>query len=367
MHVIDLDSIDVSNLNRQFLFRMKDVGRPKATVAAEFIMKRVPACRVTAYQGKIQSYDESFYRQFNVVIGGLDNLEARRWINSLLVGLVQRDADGDIVPESVIPLIDGGTEGFKGQARLIIPKVTSCFECSLDLFPPQKTFPLCTIAETPRMPEHCVTYVSTLLWPQVFPDKKLDTDSPEDMQWVYHQALERANRYGIQGVTYFKTIGVVKNIIPAVASTNALIAAACVNETLKIITYCGQSLNNYLMFMGTVGVYSSTFVIERKPECPVCCESSEVRDLPVSRHMLLSELISYLRAEPSVQLPRPSLVGSSESCGTLYMQSPPSLEAATRSNLTKPLGELIPDGEIINVTDPTLRDAAVHFRISFSD
>lgn len=58
--------------------------------------------------------------------------------------------------------------GFKGQARVILPTITSCYECSLDMLNKQTAFPICTIANTPRLPEHCIEWASVLEWPRVY-------------------------------------------------------------------------------------------------------------------------------------------------------------------------------------------------------
>jgi len=95
---------------------------------------------------------------------------------STVVELVEYTDDGEIDPSTIIPIIDGGTEGFKGQARVIIPRMSACFECTLDLFPPRVTFPMCTIAHTPRLPEHCIEWASSIAWPAAFPSTVCQSD-----------------------------------------------------------------------------------------------------------------------------------------------------------------------------------------------
>ncbi|POY72590.1 hypothetical protein BMF94_4417 [Rhodotorula taiwanensis] len=344
IHVIDMDTIDISNLNRQFLFRPSDVGKSKALCAAEFVMNRVKGCKVTPFHGKIQDKGDDHYMQFNLVICGLDSIDARRWMSATLVNLVDPE-----VPESLKPLIDGGTEGFKGQARVILPTITSCYECSLDMLTPPTAFPICTIANTPRLPEHCIEWASILEWPRVFKDKKLDNDDPEHIQWLFDTARQRAEKYNIAGVTWQLTQGVVKRIIPAIASTNAIIAAACCNEAFKIATSTNPYLDNYMMYTGNDSVYTYTFQHQKKPECPVCGgEKITVSRDPASS---LQDLIDMLLERQDLQIRRPSLRLASKS---LYLQAPPQLEMATRPNLEKSLGELLESGDVVTVTDSSL-------------
>ena len=143
--VIDLDTIDVSNLNRQFLFRPQHVGRSKALCAAEMVATFAPGVAVTAHHANIKEerFGVPFVAGFDLVINALDNMDARRHVNRLCLA-----ADR--------PLIEAGTAGYLGQAQTILKGRSACIECVP--MPPPRTFPICTIRSTPDRPVHCVVW-----------------------------------------------------------------------------------------------------------------------------------------------------------------------------------------------------------------
>ncbi|KAI1461594.1 hypothetical protein F4805DRAFT_453479 [Annulohypoxylon moriforme] len=362
IHVIDMDTIDISNLNRQFLFRKDDVGKFKAEVAAKFVEKRVKGVKITPHNCRIQEFDEEFYMQFQIVVCGLDSIEARRWINATLVNMVDMEDQ-----DSLKPLIDGGTEGFKGQTRVVLPTITPCIECQLDLYTPRAAVPLCTLATIPRQPEHCIEWAHIIAWEQEKPFPSLDKDDPEHITWLYQKALTRAQEFGISGVTYSLTQGVVKNIIPAIASTNAVIAASCCNEALKLATTAAPCLGlqpeSYMMYSGDDSIYTNTFKYEKKEDCAVCGDMA--KPLEVDPDWTLRELLDSFATKADLQLKKPSIRAEGK---TLYMQFPPSIEEQTRPNLDKTLKEDLGLGvnhEIV-VTDPAFPALTFRFLLRFT-
>ena len=64
--------------------RTRDVGKPKAVIAAERINSRVAGAKVTPHHCRIQEKPDEWYQQFTVIILGLDSLEARQYMNSVV-------------------------------------------------------------------------------------------------------------------------------------------------------------------------------------------------------------------------------------------------------------------------------------------
>jgi len=145
IEVIDLDTIDVSNLNRQFLFRKEHVGRPKSEVARDSVLALRSGIRVVAHVGDVRTkqFGKDFISKFDVVCNALDNFEARRHVNRMC-----------LVADK--PLVESGSTGYLGQVSVHRKGISECFECTPK--PTQKVYPVCTIRNTPDKPIHCIVW-----------------------------------------------------------------------------------------------------------------------------------------------------------------------------------------------------------------
>ncbi|KAF1814351.1 ThiF family protein [Eremomyces bilateralis CBS 781.70] len=164
IEIVDLDTIDLSNLNRQFLFRHEHIKKPKALVAKEAAAKFNPKIKLVAHHGNIKdsTFNVEWFKRFTLVFNALDNVDARRHVNKMCLA-----AD--------IPLVDGGTAGFNGNVRVIKKGVSECYDCQEREAP--KGYAVCTIRSTPSQPIHCIVWAKSYLLTEVF--GKSEEDAPE--------------------------------------------------------------------------------------------------------------------------------------------------------------------------------------------
>jgi molybdopterin-synthase adenylyltransferase len=119
IHIIDFDRVEASNLTRSVLFRGRDRDRPKAEVAAEAIRELNPDVHVRAVYGNVLTdIGLGLFRSMDVVIGCLDNREARLWVNRCCW-------------KTSRPWIDGGIQEINGVVKVFTPPDGACYECAM--------------------------------------------------------------------------------------------------------------------------------------------------------------------------------------------------------------------------------------------
>jgi len=117
--IVDLDRIEESNLSRTVLYRSEDVGKYKVDAAARSVAAISPETIIHPLLANVM-YDcgLGLFAWSDVILAGLDNREARLWINRC-AWKVNR------------PWIDGAIEGINGVARVFLPRAAPCYECTL--------------------------------------------------------------------------------------------------------------------------------------------------------------------------------------------------------------------------------------------
>ncbi|HKS17557.1 MAG TPA: ThiF family adenylyltransferase [Planctomycetota bacterium] len=119
VYVIDFDAIETTNLTRSVLFRSGDAGRSKAEAAAAAVRALNPDVRVRAHNGNvITDLGLGVFAEIDVVIGCLDNREARLWINRQCWKVGK-------------PWVDGAIQEISGVTKVFVPPASACYECAM--------------------------------------------------------------------------------------------------------------------------------------------------------------------------------------------------------------------------------------------
>jgi adenylyltransferase/sulfurtransferase len=130
IRLIDCDTVEVSNLNRQILYRTGDIGKEKVTAAAADLRSLNPGIDVEPVRTKITEENvESLLDGADLVLDGLDNFPARYLL-------------AHTAWKRKIPFIHGAVGGMYGQVTTIIPGVTPCLRCMVPFPPPSGATPI---------------------------------------------------------------------------------------------------------------------------------------------------------------------------------------------------------------------------------
>ncbi len=128
--IIDADVVDLSNLQRQILHHVDDVGRPKVQSAVESIAQLNPDVKVEPFQALLSSDNaKEIISQYDIVVNGCDNFPTRYLVNDCCVFLKK-------------PLVDGSIFKFEGQVTVFAPG-QGCYRCLYPAPPPPGLVPSC--------------------------------------------------------------------------------------------------------------------------------------------------------------------------------------------------------------------------------
>ena len=149
--VTDNDSIEVSNLSRQFLFRQKDVGSSKAVTASNSVKLMNPKFNVVGLQKKVcqeteDYFDEDFWNKLDYVIMAVDSLQARKYIDTRVVKFEKCS-------------VDAGTMGTVANTQIIVPHKTMSYgDNKENEEEAPKVIPMCTLRHFPSIITHCIEW-----------------------------------------------------------------------------------------------------------------------------------------------------------------------------------------------------------------
>jgi molybdopterin/thiamine biosynthesis adenylyltransferase len=281
--LVDLDIIEHSNLNRQILFAGAKLGEAKAIVAAKKLADINPNVTVKGYHSSLERLDPYLYKAADVVIGGLDSMNARLNLNAQCIRFRK-------------PLVDGGVSGYHGHVYTIFPYRNACYECNPLPVPESDEMAACTVVGIPRKRIHCV-FKGDMAFKEKF-DRDPNPKNLKDIDFIQKVTNTLVNKHNFfPEYTIDDIIKIIDRHDPGIITINAVISALESHEAVKILHWkkghkgLGEPIKNYIIFNAmTMKLYH----IEKKrnPECSQC--GKNVRRVSINMRSQ-SPLINLIR------------------------------------------------------------------------
>ncbi len=263
--LVDLDTVEYSNLNRQVLFIGAPEGAPKAEFAAKRLREMNPFITVEAYNCALQNLPPQLYHEADLYVAGLDSIEARSELNRRAI-------------HNHKPLIDAGTAAYNGHVYCVFPFSNACLECDPLTEREQDQLGACTLVGVPRKPAHCI--LKGQLQFEQNHGRPVDILRPKEISSVreYANILLNANFPGSQPFSTDQVIQIVNNHEATVITINCVMASIQSQETVKILHHLytpkdekklGSLQRNYVIYNGLTGKF---YELEkpRNPDCNMC-------------------------------------------------------------------------------------------------
>ena len=206
--VTDMDRIEVSNLNRQFLFRSHHVGQQKSTTAAQAAVEMNPDFHCEALEVRVgpdteETFNDQFWEGLDCVVNALDNIQARLYVDSRCVWYGK-------------PLLESGTLGTKANVQVVLPHTTQSYGDSQD--PPEESIPLCTLKNFPHQIEHTIEWARDVF-------HGLFTDVPGEANSLLknkEQFIAKLSAEGGSAANQVSKLKHVQELLKLIASSGAL-------------------------------------------------------------------------------------------------------------------------------------------------
>ncbi len=285
LDLVDLDVIEHSNLNRQVLFIDAKMGQPKAVAAAKMLKKINPNITIEGYSTSLERLDPAIYNAADVIIGGLDSMNARLNLNAQAVRFKK-------------PLIDGGVSGYHGHFYTIFPYENACYECNPLPVAEDDEMAACTVVGIPRKRVHCV-FKGNMAFQEKY-KKDPDPSSVKDIEFIQKIANELSEKHEFPPLfTRADIVKIIDRHDPGIITINAIISAIQSHETIKILHWLrgnnalGDPVRTYTVFNAmTMKFYS--IEKKRRQDCTQCGDQVMREDIHASRNEVSQKLVDAL-------------------------------------------------------------------------